>query len=65
MVGTNQNKYLIVVINYYTKWIEAKVLSIITVQNFLHFYKKNILSTFGVPQSIITNIKTQLTDKKI
>ena len=64
VVGTNQNKYLIVVIDYFTKWIEAEALARIMVQNVLRLYKRNILAKFGVPQAIVTDNRTQFTDKK-
>ena len=56
MVGSNQNKYLIVVMDYFTKWIEAEALARITTQNVLCFYKRNILSRFGIPQVLYPKI---------
>lgn len=35
VVGSNQNKYLIIGVNYFTKWIEAETLAKITMQNIL------------------------------
>ena len=63
VVGTNQNKYLIVGVDYFTKWIEAEALAKITAQNVLRFYKRNILAHFGIPQAIVTDNGTQFTDK--
>ena len=63
VVGTNQNKYLIVGVDYFTKWIEAEALAKITAQNILRFYKRNILARFGIPQAIVTDNGTQFTDK--
>ncbi|XP_058724210.1 uncharacterized protein LOC131595762 [Vicia villosa] len=63
-VGSYQNKYLVVAVDYFTKWIEAEALAKITSQNVLRFYKRNILARFGVPQAIITDNGTQFTDKK-
>ena len=62
MVGTNQNKYLIIVVDLFTKWIEAEDFAKITAQNVLFFYKTNILSRFGIPQVIVTDNGTQFTD---
>ena len=62
-VGSNQNKYMIVVVDYYTKLLEAEALAKITAQNILCFYKRNILSRFDIPQAIVTDNKTQFTDK--
>ncbi|XP_058783680.1 uncharacterized protein LOC131658400 [Vicia villosa] len=63
-VGSYQNKYFVVVVDYFTKWIEAEALAKITSQNVLRFYKRNILARFGVPQAIITDNGTQFTDRK-
>ena len=58
VVGTNQNKYLIVAVDYFTKWIEAEALAKITAQNIHRFYKTNILAQFGIPQAIVTDNRT-------
>ena len=62
MVGTNQNKYLILAVDYFTKWIEAEALAKISAQNVLRFYKINILARFGIPQAIVTDNGTHFTD---
>lgn len=38
--------YLIFVIDYLTKWIEAKALATITITNVIKFFKKNVLAKF-------------------
>ncbi|XP_058767422.1 uncharacterized protein LOC131641112 [Vicia villosa] len=48
-VGSYQNKYLVVAVDYFTKWIEAEALAKITAENVLRFYKRNVLARFGVP----------------
>ncbi|XP_058769358.1 uncharacterized protein LOC131643219 [Vicia villosa] len=63
-VGSYQNKYLIVAVDYFTKWIEAEALAKITSLNILRFYKRNVLARFGIPQALITDNGTQFTDKK-
>ncbi|XP_058741871.1 uncharacterized protein LOC131614279 [Vicia villosa] len=62
VTGSYQNKYLIVAVDYFTKWIEAEPLAKITSLNVLRFYKRNILARFGVPLAIITDNGTQFTD---
>ena len=61
--GMYQNKFLIVVVDYFTKWIEAEALTKITSHNILRFYKRNILARFGIPQALITDNGTQFTDQ--
>ena len=62
VVETNQNKYLIVAIDYFSKWIEVEDLAKITTQNVLGFYKRNIHVRFGIPQAIVTDNGTQFTN---
>ncbi|MCI36880.1 gypsy retrotransposon integrase-like protein, partial [Trifolium medium] len=62
--GSAQNKYLIVGVDYFTKWIEAEPLSNISGPSILRLFKRNILAQFGVPQAIVTDNGTQFTDKR-
>ena len=48
-IGTMQMKFLVVGINYFTKWVEAEPLAKITQQNVKNFVWKNIVCRFGVP----------------
>ena len=64
VIRISQNKYLIVVVGYLITWIEEEALAWITTQNILHFFKRNILARFNVPQAIITDNGTQFTDQK-
>ncbi|PNX58048.1 gag-pol polyprotein, partial [Trifolium pratense] len=63
--AAGQNKYLIVAVDYFTKWIEAEPLASITTFNVLRFFKRNILARFGIPQVVVTDNGTQFTDKKM
>ena len=48
-IGTRQMKFLVVGIDYFTKWVEAEPLVNITQQNVKNFVWKNIVCRFGVP----------------
>jgi hypothetical protein len=61
--GSYQNKYLIMAVDYFTKWIEAEALAKITSFNILRFYKRNVLARFGIPQALVTDNGTQFTDQ--
>jgi len=61
--ATGQLKYLIVAIDYSTKWIETDPLAKITTKNVLRFFKRNILARFGVPTLVIFDNGTQFTDQ--
>ncbi|XP_016191670.1 uncharacterized protein LOC107632512 [Arachis ipaensis] len=47
-VGPGQVKYLIVAIDYYTKWVEAKPLASISSDNFRNFVWRQVISKFGI-----------------
>ncbi|CAL1384988.1 unnamed protein product [Linum trigynum] len=59
-----QFKYLIVAIDYFTKWIEAEPLASITEVQVQKFTRKNIFTRFGLPESIITDHGKQFDCKK-
>ncbi|GAU45602.1 hypothetical protein TSUD_285710 [Trifolium subterraneum] len=57
--AARQVKYLIVAVDYFTKWIEAEPLAKISASNILRFFKRNVLARFGIPQVVFTNKKFQ------
>ncbi|GAU45570.1 hypothetical protein TSUD_27710 [Trifolium subterraneum] len=59
-----QVKYLIVAVDYFTKWIEAEPLAKISASNILRFFKRDVLARFGIPQVVVTDNGTQFTNKK-
>ena len=63
MQGTYQNKFLIVAVDYFTKWIEAEALAKITSHNIICFYKQNVLARFRIPQALVTDNDTQFTNQ--
>jgi len=62
--ATGQLKYLVVAVDYSTKWIEADPLSKITAKNVLRFFKRNILARFGVPALVISDNGSQFTGQR-
>ena len=55
LLGTRQMIFLVVGIEYFTKWVEAKPLAKITQQNVKNFVWKNIVCKFGVPRVLISD----------
>ena len=53
--GKRQVKFLIVAINYFTKWVEAEALSTITEAKIQSFVWRNIVCRFGIPRTIISD----------
>ncbi|GAU42123.1 hypothetical protein TSUD_350970 [Trifolium subterraneum] len=50
--AARQVKYLIVAVDYFTKWIEAEPLAKIGASHILRFFKRNVLARFGIPQVV-------------
>ncbi|VFQ99529.1 unnamed protein product [Cuscuta campestris] len=54
-VAQGGKKFVIVAIDYFTKWIEAEALANITTQQCKKFVWKNIITRFGAPMNLITD----------
>ena len=52
-------KFLVVGIDYFTKWVEAEPLASITQQNVKNFVWKNIVCRFGVPKILVSDNERQ------
>ena len=57
--GVRQFKFLIVAVEYFTKWIEAESVAVISGSRVRKFIWKNIICRFGVPRRIISDNGTQ------
>ena len=53
--GKRQVKFLLVVIDYFAKWVEAKALAMITEAKVQNFVWKNIVYKFEIPRTIISD----------
>ncbi|XP_012833996.1 PREDICTED: uncharacterized protein LOC105954857 [Erythranthe guttata] len=62
---TGRKKFLIVAVDYFTKWVEAEALSKITEDEVMHFIWKYICCRFGLPRSLVSDNGTQFNGKKI
>ena len=63
--GKGQVKFLIVTVDYFTKWIQAKPLTTITAQQVQQFVWKYLICRYGVPHTIITDNGRQFIDKEL
>jgi len=61
--GKGQVNFLLVPINYFTKWIEAEPLASITAHQVQKFVLKNVVCRFGMLNFIITDNGRQIVDK--
>ena len=50
-----QLKFLVVGINYFTKWVEAKALAIITEKNIRNFVWRNIIRRYGISRVLVSD----------
>ncbi|CAL2230563.1 unnamed protein product [Prunus armeniaca] len=53
--GKGQVKYVVVAVDYFTKWVEAKALATITATRIEDFIWTNICCRFGIPYAIVTD----------
>ncbi|GJW36909.1 reverse transcriptase domain-containing protein [Tanacetum coccineum] len=61
-IGPGKVKFLIVAIDYFTKWIEAKPVATITGNQIKKFVWDNIVCRFGLPGEIISDNGKQFQD---
>ncbi|XP_071700532.1 uncharacterized protein [Rutidosis leptorrhynchoides] len=57
--GVGNVKFLVVAIDYFTKWVKAKPLSTITGRKILTFVWEDIVCRFGLPREIVSDNGTQ------
>ena len=54
-MALRQLKFLVVGIDYFTKWVEAEPLAIITEKNIRSFVWRNIICKYGIPRVLVSN----------
>ncbi|XP_017237355.1 uncharacterized protein LOC108210538 [Daucus carota subsp. sativus] len=60
----NEVQYVMVGIDYMTKWVEAKTLRNITQEDAIKFVKEHIVTRFGIPVILVSDNGTQFVGKK-
>ena len=50
-----QLKFLVVGIDYFTKWVEAEALATITERNIRSFVWRNIICRYGIPKVLVSD----------
>ena len=63
-LGKKQLRFIVVVIDYFTKWVKAKLVTTITKAKVTSFVWKNIICRFGVPCVIISDNGKQFDNPK-
>ncbi|XP_073290537.1 uncharacterized protein [Primulina huaijiensis] len=64
-VSTGQRKFLLVAVDYFSKWAEAEPLAKITEGEILKFLWKNLVCRFGIPRRLISDNGRQFCGSKI
>ncbi|XP_074322684.1 uncharacterized protein LOC141659611 [Apium graveolens] len=47
--------FIVVAIDYFTKWIEAKALAKMTTKQIVQFFWENVIYRFGIPRILVTD----------
>ncbi|XP_069155857.1 uncharacterized protein [Solanum lycopersicum] len=53
--ASNGHRFILVAIDYFTKWVEATSYKLVTKKVVADFVRNNLICRFGVPESIITD----------
>ena len=61
--ASNGHRFILVAIDYFTKWIEASSYVNVTKGVVVRFIKKDIIARYGAPESIITDNGTNLNNR--
>uniref|UniRef100_A0A2N9I2W9 Uncharacterized protein n=1 Tax=Fagus sylvatica TaxID=28930 RepID=A0A2N9I2W9_FAGSY len=54
-IGRRQLRFLVVAIDYFTKWVEAEPLATITERNIQNFVWKTVICRFGIPRVLVSD----------
>ncbi|PKI67249.1 hypothetical protein CRG98_012355 [Punica granatum] len=60
---SNGHMFILVAIDYFTKWIEAIILASVTAKVVARFLRRDVIARYGVPATIITDNAKNLNNK--
>ena len=63
-IGKGQCKFIIVAVDYFTKWAEVEPLATITEQKVRNFVWRAIICRFGIPRALVSNNGKQFDNPK-
>jgi transposase InsO family protein len=61
--ASNGHRFILVAIDYFTKWVEAASYANVTKHVVARFLKNNIICRYGIPNKIITDNGSNLNNK--
>ena len=53
--GSNGHKYIVVAIDYFSRWIEAESFGTLKAKQMVKFIEKSVICRYGVPHHIVTD----------
>ena len=56
-MALRQLKFLVVSIDYFTKWVEVEPLDTITEKNIRSFVWRNIICRYGIPRVLVSTME--------
>ena len=65
LIEVRQLKFLVVGIDYFTKWVEAEALATIMEKNIRSFVWRNIICRFGIPRILVSDNGKQFNNSAI
>ncbi|PKI73233.1 hypothetical protein CRG98_006368 [Punica granatum] len=63
--ASNGHLFILVAIDYFTKWIETITLASVTAKVVARFLKRDIIAQYGVPTTLVTDNAENLNNKLI
>ena len=63
--ASNEHRFILVAIDYFTKWVKATSFTSVTTNVVTHFIKHNLICRYGIPKRIITDNGTNLNNTMI
>ena len=63
-IGKGQSKFIVIAVDYFTKWAEAKPLATITEQKVRNFVWRAIICRFGIPIALVSDNGKQFNNPK-
>jgi hypothetical protein len=59
-----KKKFLVVAVDYFTKWAEAEALALVTASNVINFLWRSVDCRFGIPHALVTDNGAQFDGKQ-
>ncbi|PKI51016.1 hypothetical protein CRG98_028588 [Punica granatum] len=63
--ASNRHLFILVAIDYFTRWIKAITLASVTAKAVTRFLKRDIIARYGVPATLVTDNAKNLNNKLI